>query len=207
MGAPTANTTRSTMSLPRSSYLCVLLLLLAVIATHQSDVDANDGSQPPLTPTYTSMSANGNVNGQMIPLSQQGGDDNPLRQKDDARSSALLDNNDLEQQNPLDYQSPWLQPPSWAAKHGCTPIRWALAVGVVVGVVIGSVLVWFFTSDKETSHAAATTLAPTTAAPTTPKSLAPTTAAPSCSTGQSAQQSVECRAWQDFFDDTCEGRD
>merc|ERR1712166_1333360 len=225
MGAPTANTTRSTMSLPRSSYLCVLLLLLAVIATHQSDVDANDGSQPPLTPTYTSMSANGNVNGQMIPLSQQGGDDNPLRQKDDARSSALLDNNDLEQQNPLDYQSPWLQPPSWAAKHGCTPIRWALAVGVVVGVVIGSVLVWFFTSDKETSHAAATTLAPTTAAPTTPKSLAPTTpapttpaptthaptpaptAAPLCSARQSAQQSVECRAWQDFFDDTCEGRD
>merc|ERR1712166_929461 len=196
MGAPTANTTRSTMSLPRSSYLCVLLLLLAVIATHQSDVDANDGSQPPLTPTYTSMSANGNVNGQMIPLSQQGGDDNPLR-----------------------------QPPSRAAKHGCTPVRWALAVGVVVGVVIGSVLVWFFTSDKETSHAAATTLAPTTAAPTTPKSLAPTTpapttpaptthaptpaptAAPLCSAGQSAQQSVECRAWQDFFDHTCEGRD
>merc|ERR1712166_913607 len=108
---------------------------------------------------------------------------------------------------------------------GCTPIRWALVVGVVVGVVIGSVLVWFFTSDKETSHAAATTLAPTTAAPTTPKSLAPTTpapttpaptthaptpaptAAPLCSARQSAQQSVECRAWQDFFDDTCEGRD
>merc|ERR1712195_83610 len=205
----------STMSMPRSSYLCLLLLLLAVIVTHQSDVDS--------TP-FTSMSANQNANGLMIPLSRQ--DNNPLHNNDPpAGSSALLDNNDLEQQNPLDYQSPWLQPPSWAAKHGCTPIRWALAVGVVVGVVIGSVLVWFFTSDKETSHAAATTLAPTTAAPTTPKSLAPTTpapttpaptthaptaaptAAPLCSAGQSAQQSVECRAWQDFFDDTCEGRD
>merc|ERR1712166_262581 len=205
----------STMSMPRSSYLCLLLLLLAVIVTHQSDVDS--------TP-FTSMTANQNANGLMIPLSRQ---DNPLRNNDDppAGSSALLDNNDLEQQNPLDYQSPWLQPPSWAAKHGCTPIRWALAVGGVVGVVIGSVLVWFFTSDKETSHAAATALAPTTAAPTTPKSLAPTTpapttpaptthaptpaptAAPLCSAGQSAQQSVECRAWQDFFDDTCEGRD
>merc|ERR1712195_349737 len=212
-------TSRATMSLPRSSYLCVLLLLLAVSATHQSDVDANDGSQPPLTPTYTSMSANGNANGLMIPLSQQG--DNPLRTKDDARSSALLDNNDLEQQNPLDYQNPWLQPPSWAAKHGCTPIRWALAIGVGVGVVIGSLLVWFFTSDKETSHAPATTLAPTTAAPTTPKSLAPTTLAPTslapttpapttpaptnpplCSENP---PSPECIGWQDFFDATCSG--
>merc|ERR1712166_1288677 len=174
----------STMSMPRSSYLCLLLLLLAVIVTHQSDVDS--------TP-FTSMSANQNSNGLMIPLSRQ--DNNPLHNNDPpAGSSALLDNNDLEQQNPLDYQSPWLLPPSWAAKHGCTPIRWALAVGIGVGVVIGSVLVWFFTSDKETSHAPATTLAPTTAAPL-------------CSAGQSAQQSVECRAWQDFFDDTCEGRD
>merc|ERR1712166_1544746 len=201
----------STMSMPRSSYLCLLLLLLAVIVTHQSDVDS--------TP-FTSMSANQNANGLMIPLSRQ--DNNPLHNNDPpAGSSALLDNNDLEQQNPLDYQSPWLLPPSWAAKHGCTPIRWALAVGVGVGVVIGSVLVWFFTSDKETSHAPATTLAPTTAAPTTPKSLAPTTSAPTslapttpapttpaptnpplCSENP---PSPECIGWQDFFDATCSG--
>merc|ERR1712166_275300 len=168
----------STMSMPRSSYLCLLLLLLAVIVTHQSDVDS--------TP-FTSMSANQNANGLMIPLSQQG--DNPLHNNDPpAGSSALLDNNDLEQQNPLDYQSPWLLPPSLAPKHGCTPIRWALAVGVGVGVVIGSVLVWFFTSDKETSHAPATTLAPTTP--------------PLCSENP---PSPECIGWQDFFDATCSG--
>merc|ERR1712166_1409822 len=178
----------STMSMPRSSYLCLLLLLLAVIVTHQSDVDS--------TP-FTSMSANQNANGLMIPLSQQG--DNPLHNNDPpAGSSALLDNNDLEQQNPLDYQSPWLLPPSWAAKHGCTPIRWALAVGVGVGVVIGSVLVWFFTSDKETSHAPATTLAPTTPAPTTPAPTNP----PLCSENP---PSPECIGWQEFFDTTCSG--
>merc|ERR1712166_1245247 len=209
MGTPQTTST-STMSMPRSSYLC-LLLLLAVIVTHQSDVDS--------TP-FTSMSANQNANGLMIPLSQQG--DNPLHNNDPpAGSSALLDNNDLEQQNPLDYQSPWLLPPSWAAKHGCTPIRWALAVGIGVGVVIGSVLVWFFTSDKETSHAPATTLAPTTAAPTTPKSLAPTTPAPTSLAPTSLAPttpaptnpplcsenppSPECIGWQDFFDATCSG--
>ena len=61
---------------------------------------------------------------------------------------------------------------------GCTPMRWALAVGIVSGIGIVSGLVWYLTRDKS-SHTHN-----------------------QCSASSQTLADSECLAWQAFFDAT-----